>query len=108
MATRLSESRVDHCGQPLPKGVYALVNPGGEVVSYENRSREAHDDSLARQRLESVSPRKLGSLDRARGAAINHRESALEIVRADNAVLHSEKAARRTVGKLFNEWIALH
>ena len=33
MATRLSESRVDHRGEPLPEGVYALVNASGAYVA---------------------------------------------------------------------------
>jgi hypothetical protein len=32
MASSLSESRVDHRGERLRDGVYALVEPSGEVV----------------------------------------------------------------------------
>jgi hypothetical protein len=32
MPTRLSESRVDHQGEALPEGVYALVNEAGQVL----------------------------------------------------------------------------
>jgi integrase len=108
MATRLSESRVDHRGEPLPEGVYALVNGGGEVVSYKDRWRELDENGVQRQRSKSFSPRELRSLDRARAAAINHREGALEIVRAGDAVLRTDRAARLTLGELFKEWIANH
>jgi hypothetical protein len=108
MASRLSESRVDHRGEPLPTGVYALVDAGGEVVSYKARWREADENGVQRQRSKSFSPRELGSLDRARAAAIHHRQGALEIVRTGDAVLRMDKAARLTVGELFKEWIALH
>src|SRR5215211_4040764 len=108
MATRLSESRVDHRGEPLPEGVYALVNSGGEVVSYKDRWRELDENGVQRQRSKSFSPRELRSLDRARAAAINHREGALEIVRAGDAVLRTDRAVRLTLGELFKEWIANH
>lgn len=91
MATRLSESRVDHRGEPLPEGVYALVNGGGEVVSYKDRWRELDENGVQRQRSKSFSPRELRSLDRARAAAINHREGALEIVRAGDGIAQRQE-----------------
>jgi hypothetical protein len=105
MATRLSESRVDHDGEPLPEGVYALVNPHGEIVSYKVRWREQDENGVERQRSKSFSRRELRSLDKARLAAINHRDGVLEIVRAGDAVARSEPAARLTLGELFKEWI---
>jgi hypothetical protein len=108
MATRLSESRVDHNGEALPKGVYALVNPQGEVVSYKDRWREHDENGVERQRSQSFSPRQFRSLDKARAAAIKHREEALEIVKAGDTVLRAEKAATLTIGELFKEWIANH
>ncbi len=108
MATRLSESRVDHDGEPLPEGVYALLNPQGEVVSYKVRWREQDQNGVEHQRSKSFSRRALRSLDKARAAAINHREGVLEIVRAGDAVARSEPAARLTLGELFKEWIAHH
>src|SRR3954465_6872321 len=74
MATRLSESRVDHDGESLPEGVYALVNPRREVVSYKVRWREQDDNGGERQRSKSFARRELGSLEQARAAAIRHRE----------------------------------
>lgn len=108
MATKLLESRVDHEGEPLPEGVYALVDPLGDVVSYKARWRESDENGVDRQRSKSFSRRALGSLDKARVAAVNHREAVLEIVRAGNAVARSEPAARLTLGELFKEWIAHH
>jgi integrase len=108
MATNLSESRVDHRGEPLPDGVYALVGERGEVVSYKSRWRERDDNGVQRQRSKSFSRRDAGSLDGARVAALAHREGALEIVRAGDTVLRAERAARITLGELFKEWIAHH
>lgn len=71
MSTRLSDSRIDHNGEPVE-----------------------------RQRSKSFSPRKFRSLDKARAAAVNHREEAREIVKAGNAVLRAERAASLTVGEL--------
>src|SRR3954453_4034678 len=108
MATRLSESRVDHRGDPLPEGVYALLDAGGGVVSYKDRWRELDANGVQRQRSKSYSPRQLGSLDRARTAAVQHRQGALELVRAGVSVLRTETSARLTLGELFKEWIAKH
>src|SRR5215212_9347783 len=68
MAIGLSESRVDHRGDPLPEGVYALVDARGGVVSYKDRWRELDANGVQRQRSKSFSPRGLGSLDQARRA----------------------------------------
>src|SRR3954466_11718162 len=108
MASRLSESRVDHRGESLPEGVYALLNADGAVVSYKDRWRETDENGVRHQRAKSFSPRALGSLDRARAAAIDHRAGALEVVRAGDAVARSERAGRLTLGELFKEWIAPH
>jgi hypothetical protein len=93
MATRLSESRIDRNGESLPEGVYALVNPQGEVVSYKARWREQDENDVSRQRSKSDSPREFGSLDKARTAAIEHRECAVEIVKSGDRVLRSELGA---------------
>ena len=53
MATRLSEVRVDHDGTWLPEGVYALVDPPGEIVSYKVRWREQGENGVERQRSKS-------------------------------------------------------
>jgi hypothetical protein len=108
MATGLSESRIDHNGESLAEGVYALVNAQGEVVSYKARWRERDQNGVERQRSKSFSRRAFASLDKARSAAIGHREAALEVVRAGETVLRSERAARLTLGELFKEWIAHH
>jgi integrase len=108
MASRLSESRVDHDRAPLPEGVYALRNLQGEIVSYKVRWREQDENAVERQRSRSFSPREVGSLNKARAAAISHREGVLQIVGAGEAVARSEPAARLTLGELFKEWIANH
>ena len=105
MATKLTESRVDHRGAPLLESVYALVNPDGEVASYKARWRERDENGVLRQRSKSFSPARRGSLDRARAAAIAHRQGAREIVRAGDTVLRTDPPARLTVGRLFKEWI---
>jgi hypothetical protein len=66
MATKFTESRLDHRGDPLPQGVYALVDPHGEVVSFKARWREPDDAGVPRQRSRSFSRAEHGSLDRAR------------------------------------------
>ncbi len=108
MPTRLSESRVDHDGESLPEGVYALVDPRGEIVSYKVRWREQDANGVEHQRSKSFSRRKFRSLTKARAAAAGHREGVLEIIRAGDAVARAEPAARLTLGELFKEWIANH
>ncbi|HEX5923152.1 MAG TPA: hypothetical protein VFY45_04930 [Baekduia sp.] len=108
MATKLSESRIGHDGDPLPEGVYALVNPQGDAVSYKARWREHDENGVSHQRSKSFSPREYGSLDTSRAAAVKQRDGAVEIVRSGATVLRSDKAAMLTVGELFKEWIANH
>jgi hypothetical protein len=108
VATKLKERRTDHHGEPLPAGVYALVNPQGAVVGYKARWRDLDEKGVERQRSKSCSVRQFGSLDRAREAAISSREQAIEIVKLGEAVLRSDRAARLTLGELFKEWIANH
>src|SRR3954451_2894961 len=109
MASKLSESRLDHRGDPLPEGVYALVAAAGAVVSYKARWREPDDDGIVRQRSRSFAVRQFGgSLDHARAAAVEHRRGALEIVRAGDTVLRADADGRLTLGELFKEWIAHH
>src|SRR4051812_16205203 len=108
MASSFSESRVDHRGQPLPDGVYALVEPNGDVVSYKARWRERDANGVQRQRSKSFSRRDAGSLDRAQAAAVTHRDGVREIVRAGDTVLRADRAAGILLGDLFKEWITHH
>jgi hypothetical protein len=108
MATKQTESGTDHHGRPLPAGVYAVVDPRGVIVGYKARWREQDENGVERQRSKSCSVRGFGSLDKAREAAIGNRERAVEIVRAGDAVLRADTAARLTLGELFKEWIANH
>jgi hypothetical protein len=108
LATKLTERRTDHDGNPLAKGVYALVNPEGAVVGYKARWREQDENGVGRQRSMSCSVREFGSLDKAREAAIKNRERAVEVVKAGDTVLRSDRAATLTLGELFKEWIANH
>ena len=108
MATRLSESRVDHDGDPLPEGVYALVDPHGDVVSYKARWREHDENGVSRQRSKSFSPRAPARSTRRARRRSAQRDGAVEIVRAGDTVLRTDKAARLTFGELFKEWIAHH
>jgi integrase len=106
--TRLFESRSDHNSNALPDGIYALANPEGEIVSYKARWREQDQNGVERQRSRSFSGRQFGSLNKARAAAISHREGVLEIIKAGDSVARAEPAARLTLGDLFKEWIANH
>src|SRR5919199_5534506 len=108
MATKFTESRLDHRDDPLPRGVYALVDPHGEVVSFKARWREPDDAGVPRQRSRSFSRAEHGSLDRARAAACGHRQGAREIVKAGDTVLAADAAARLILGELFKQWIAHH
>src|SRR3954463_15676273 len=108
MASSLTESRVDHRGEPLPDGVYALVEHHGEVVSYKARWRERDPNGVQRQRSKSFSRRDAGSLDRARAAAVAHRDGAREIVRAGGPVPRADRTAGILLGGLFKEWITHH
>jgi hypothetical protein len=105
MTIPLTESRIDHHGDALPEGVYRLIDPQGLAVSYKARWRELDDKSVERQRSKSFSLRKLGSLDKARDAAIAHRKAAVQIVKTGATVTRPEKALRLTIGELFKEWI---
>jgi hypothetical protein len=105
MTTRFSEGCVDHRGDSLPEGVYALVTARGDVVSYKARWREQDDNGVVRQRSKSFSGREPRSLQRARVRAIEQRDGARAIVRTGATVLRADSAARLTIGELFNEWI---
>jgi len=108
MATKFTESRLDHRGDLLPLCVYALVDPQGAVVSYKARWREPDDTGVPRQRSRSFSRVDHASLDRARAAAVAHRQAARDIVRIGETVLRADAAARLSLGELFKEWIANH
>src|SRR3954465_12702161 len=108
MASSLTESRIDHRGEPLPDGVYALVEHDGEVVSYKARWRERDANGMQRQRSKSFSRRDAGSLDPAQAAAVAHRDGVREIVRAGDTVLRADRAAGILLGDLFKEWITHH
>src|SRR4051794_41717023 len=98
MASKLTESRLDHRGGALPEGVYALVNAAGDVVSYKARWREADATGVVRQRSRSFAPGRHGSLPAARAAAVAHRRGALEVVGAGDTVLRAAPAPRLTLG----------
>ena len=74
MAAKLTEIRIDHDGDPLPPGVYALA-------------REDGDDGVRRNAAKRFSVRKLGSLDRARAEATAYRQAAIEIAGRGDLVL---------------------
>src|SRR3954466_9425253 len=108
MASSLTESRVADRGEPLPDGVYALVEHHGEVVSYKARWRERDPNGVQRQRSKSFSRRAAGSRARANAAAVAHRDGVREIVRAGDTVLRADRAAGILLGDLFKEWITHH
>lgn len=108
MAGKLTEINVDHHGNPLPAGVYGLIDSGGRLVSYKIRWREEDEDGVPRQPSKSFSVRKLGSADRALEAAVSYLRAAVETVRVDGAVARPDGAAAMSVEELFREWIAKH
>jgi hypothetical protein len=108
VAAKLTEIRIDHDGDPLPPGVYALAREDGAVVGYKVRWREEGDDGVRRNAAKRFSVRNLGSLERARAEATAYRQAAIEIAGRCELVLRPDSAARMTVGDLFKEWITEH
>jgi hypothetical protein len=108
VAAKLTEIRIDHDGNPLQPGVYALAREDGAIVGYKVRWREEGDDGVRRNAAKRFSVRKLGSLERARAEATAYRQAAIEIARRGELVLRPDSAARMTVGDLFKEWITEH
>lgn len=108
MPTELREIRVDHKGNALPEGVYALVQPDGSVVGYKARWRGPDENGVVRQWAKSFSARRLGSLEAARQAATAHRAGAVAIAERGEAVLRPERGASMTLSRLFDEWLELH
>jgi hypothetical protein len=108
VAAKLTEIRIDHDGNPLPPGVYALARADGAIVGYKVRWREDGDDGVRRNAAKRFSVRKLGSLERARAEATAYRQAAMEIAGRGELVLRPDSAARMTVGDLFKEWITDH
>ncbi len=103
MSSEANDRRLDHCGQPLPPGVYPQGQPGA-ISGYKVRWREEDADGVPRNAAKSFSARKLGSLDRALEAAVTFREEAVKIAAADGDVPRADPAASMTVGELFQEW----
>jgi AP2 domain len=104
MARKWSEISTDHDGNPLPAGVYGLVDEAGKLSSYKVRWREEDEDGVGRHRSKSFSVRKFGSAARALNAAIEFRRGAVAAVRVDGAVQPIDAAAAMTVEELFQEW----
>lgn len=105
---KLTEIRIDHHGNPLPPGVYALATDAGTTVGFKVRWREEDDDGVRRNRAKRFSASKLGSLDRAREVALAYWQAAIDIVKRGQLVVRPDSAARMTVGDLFREWITEH
>jgi hypothetical protein len=97
VAAKLTETRIDHDGHPLPPGVYALARADGAIVGYKVRWREDGGDGVRRNAAKRISVRKLGSLERARAEATAYRQAAIEIARRGELVLRPDSAARMTV-----------
>jgi hypothetical protein len=108
VALKLTETRTDHEGSPLPPGVYAAAREDGTIAGYKVRWREEDDDGVRRNRAKLLSARKLGSLDRAREQALAYRQAAVEIAQRGEVMQRPDAAARMTVGDLFKEWITDH
>lgn len=103
MASESRSERVDHRGEPLPRGVFALTSEGA-ITGYKIRWREEGPDGVPRNAAKSFSARKLGSLDRALNDAIEYRAQAVKVTTADGSVLRTDPAASMTVAELFQEW----
>jgi hypothetical protein len=108
VSTKLTETRTDHDGDPLPAGVYAVVREDGSIAGYKTRWREEDQNGIRRNAAKRFSASKLGSLDRACEEAIAHRHGAIEIARRGETVLRPETGARMTVDDLFKEWLTEH
>ena len=104
MASKTAEINLDHHGNPLPAGIYGLVDEGERLSGYKVRWREEDEDGVPRHRSRSFSVKKLGSEERALSAAVAYRSGAVEAVRVDGAVMRSDGAAAMTVEELFKEW----
>ena len=104
MAAKTAEINVDHHGNELPAGVYALLAEDGTLTRYKVRWREEDEDSILRHPSKSFSVRKLGLADRALATAISFRSGAVESVKVDGSVARSDSAAAMTVDELFKEW----
>jgi len=104
VAAKLSERRIDHRGQQLPKGIYACVREDASVASYKVRWREEGGDGIPRNAAKSFSIRELGSAERALESAIAYRAHALNVAKVDGNVLRADPAAGMTLGELFQEW----
>jgi hypothetical protein len=73
VAAKLTEIRIDHNGDSLPPGVYALAREDGAIVGYKARWREEGADGVRGNAAKRFSVRKLGSLERARAEATAYR-----------------------------------
>lgn len=107
MAGKLRERSIDHRGERLPAGIYAVVNGDDTIASYKVRWREEDQDGVARHPSKSFSVRKLGSADRALDAAVAFLREARSIVKVDGSVAKADTAGAMTVEELFREWCVM-
>ena len=104
MGRKLSETRTDHNGQPLPPGIYALTRGDGSIASYKTRWRAEDANGIIRNASKSFSIRKLGSADKALTAAIAHRTRSLQNPAHHPLTARADPSTKTTVATLFQEW----
>jgi hypothetical protein len=101
---RFTETRVDHHGRRLPRGVYALTREDRTIVSYRARWRQEDENGAVRNAARSFSARQHGSLENALRLVIKFRQEAIQAVRSGDRVSRMPPAGGMTVGDLFKEW----
>lgn len=107
MPAKLVETRIDHHGEALPKGVYACATEGGEIVSYKVRWREEDESGVRGQRSKSFGTRAHGNLDRALKAALAYAEQVTKIIGDGGAIAKPDPSLAMTVEDIFKEWVVL-
>ena len=101
---RPAKKRKDHRGAFLPAGVYPQRDGTGEISGYKVRWREENFDGVGRHSARTFSAAIVGSLDRALLAAVEFREQAVRVARAEGSMVRADPAVAMTVDELFSEW----
>lgn len=102
MGPKLTETRIDHHGRPLPAGIYALTREDGTIASYKIRWRAEDANGIIRNAAKSFSIQKLGSAEKALEAAIAHRNRSLTT--PTTLAARPDPSAKTTIAQLFEEW----
>jgi hypothetical protein len=104
VAEKLSETRTDHKGQPLPTGIYALTREDGTIASYKTRWRAEDANGVIRNAAKSFSIRKFGSAQKALQAATSHRAQTTSSPAPTLLKARPDPSTKTTIASLFQEW----